>query len=293
MKKSEIYIAPELIIPELQKEIERSTSSPCRSHSKNLPQTIPIVLVSPLRTNISSTFRFKFKSTPAASSRLTMRVLISGAGVAGPTLAWFLARTGARVTVVEKSRKLLPHGQNVDLQGSAVTAVRKMGLLDEVRRCNTKETGTQFIDLDGKPFASFPIKEGSSASPTSEYEILRADLAALLFEATKDHPHVEYLFGTTITEVITNDDDTVKVNLSNGETQEFDLLVAADGQWSKVRKQCFPPASVKSVHTGMYAVYFTIPRLSIDNTLWNIYVALKSRIVAVRPDPHGESPSAR
>lgn len=208
--------------------------------------------------------------------------------MAGPTLAWFLARAGTRVTVVEKSKVLLPHGQNVDLQGSAVATIKRMGLLDEVKRRNTKETGTQFINSKGKPFASFSIKEGSSASLSSEYEILRGDLAALLFEATRDHPNVEYLFGTTITNVVSNDDKSVAVELSNGETHEFDLLVAADGQWSKLRKQCFAPKSVKSVHTGMYAVYFTVPRESTDNDLWNIYVGLNSRIVTVRPDPHGE-----
>ncbi|KAF2830843.1 FAD/NAD(P)-binding domain-containing protein [Ophiobolus disseminans] len=218
---------------------------------------------------------------------ILMRVLISGAGVAGPTLAWHLAKAGTHVTIVEKAKSLLPHGQNVDLQGSAVTVVRAMGLLDEVRRRNTKETGTQFIDPTGKPFAAFPIKEGSYASLSSEYEILRGDLAALLFDATRNHPNIEYLFETTITEVVTNNDDTVKVELSNREAQEFDLLVAADGQWSKIRKQCFPSESVKSIHTGMYAVYFTIPREPSDNDLWNVYVALKSRIVTVRPDPYG------
>jgi 2-polyprenyl-6-methoxyphenol hydroxylase-like FAD-dependent oxidoreductase len=218
-----------------------------------------------------------------------MRVLISGAGIAGPSLAHFLAKSGAQVTIVEKAKSLLPHGQNVDLQGSAVTAVKRMGLLDEVRRHNTKETGTQFINPAGKPLAHFPIKEGASASLSSEFEILRGDLAAILYEATKDHPGVEYVFGTTIEEVLSNDDSSVKVRLSSGEVREFDLLVASDGQWSRVRKQVFEPESITTIHTGMYAVYYTIPREKDDNDLWNIYVALKSRIVAVRPDPYGKT----
>jgi 2-polyprenyl-6-methoxyphenol hydroxylase-like FAD-dependent oxidoreductase len=218
-----------------------------------------------------------------------MRVLISGAGIAGPTLAWFLAKTGARVTIVEKSNSILPHGQNIDLQGSAVTAVKKMGLMEQVRRFNTTEKGSQFIDPKGRPFAQFPINEGEgrSASLTSEFEILRGDLAAILYEATKDHPDINYLFGTTIKEVVSNDNDTVKVQLSDGEVKEFDLLVAADGQWSKVRKHCFPPESVNVVDTNMYAVYYTVPRLPSDNNWWNIYVALESRIITLRPDPHG------
>jgi 2-polyprenyl-6-methoxyphenol hydroxylase-like FAD-dependent oxidoreductase len=222
-----------------------------------------------------------------------MRVLISGAGIAGPTLAWFLARAGAHITILEKSKALYPHGQNVDIQGSAVTAIKKMGLLDEVRRRNTKETGTQFINPNGKSFASFPVTEGVAASLTSEFEILRGDLAAILYDATKHHPNVDYKFDTTIENVLSNDNDSVKVELSNGEKQVYDLLVAADGQWSRVRKQCFPPESVKAKHMGMYAVYYTVPRVPSDNDMWNIYVALKSRVITTRPDPYGKTSEER
>ena len=216
-----------------------------------------------------------------------MHVLISGAGVAGPTLAWFLAKAGARITVVERSPCLLPHGQNVDIQGNALTIVKKMGLMDQLRRFNTTEKGTLFIDPKGQPFAPFPINEGSSISLTSEFEILRGDLAAVLYESTKEHPNVDYLFSTTIKKVASNDDINVKVELSNGEVREFDLLVAADGQWSKIRKQCFPPEQVEVVDFGMYTCYWTIPRLPSDNDWWNIYVALDSKLFSLRPDPHG------
>ncbi|KAL5116388.1 hypothetical protein ACEQ8H_005736 [Pleosporales sp. CAS-2024a] len=216
-----------------------------------------------------------------------MHVLISGAGIAGPALAFFLAKTGARITVVEKAKALLPHGQNVDVTGSAVTVLKRMGLLDQVRRHNTKETGTQFISAKGQPFASFPITEGSSASLSSEFEILRGDLAAILHNATKDHPNIEYMFDTTIQKVASKEKDCVKVELSSGETRQYDVLVAADGQWSKVRKQCFPSGAVTTVNKGMYVAYWTVPRLPTDNDMWNIYIALESRIVTIRPDPHG------
>ena len=100
-----------------------------------------------------------------------MRVLISGAGIAGPTVAWFLAKAGARVSIVEKAPRLLPYGQNIDITGSAIAIIKKMGLLEEVRRLNTTEKGTQFIDSRGHPFAPFPVKGG--ADFTSEFEILR------------------------------------------------------------------------------------------------------------------------
>ncbi|KAF1845723.1 FAD/NAD(P)-binding domain-containing protein [Cucurbitaria berberidis CBS 394.84] len=217
-----------------------------------------------------------------------MHVLISGAGIAGPTLAWWLAKTGARITIVEKAHSLLSHGQNIDISGSARTIIKKMGLRDKILELNTTEKGAQFIDTDGRPFASFPVREGgAAASLTSEWEILRGDLASVFYEATKDFPNVEYVFGTTISKVVSNDNTSVKVEFSNGQTQEYDLLVAADGQWSKVRKQCFPPEAITVIDKNMYVGYWTIPRLPVDNEYWNIYQALGSRMVTTRPDPHG------
>ncbi|CAG8979440.1 hypothetical protein HYALB_00011953 [Hymenoscyphus albidus] len=217
---------------------------------------------------------------------MPIHVLISGAGVAGPALAWFLAKSGSRVTIVEKAHTSFSHGQNIDIKGSAVQVIKKMGLLEEVRRFNTTEMGTQFIDSKGKPFAPFPVQKGLGASFTSEYEILRGDLAEVFHQATKDHPDIKYYFGTTIKNVISNNDTSVEVELSSGDTQQFDLLVAADGQWSKVRKQCFPSDSVKMIDLGMYSTYWTVPRLPSDNSWWNIYLALKSRDIHLRPDPH-------
>jgi 2-polyprenyl-6-methoxyphenol hydroxylase-like FAD-dependent oxidoreductase len=216
-----------------------------------------------------------------------MRVLVSGAGIAGPTLAWWLAKAGAHVTILEKNRTFLPHGQAIDIVGSALRVIRQMGLVDEVKRYNTTEAGTRLINPKGNPFACFPIKEGTQVSFTSEFEILRGDLAKVLYKAAKSYPNVEFLLGTTVTKVVSNDDETVKVSLSSGEVREFDLLVAADGQWSKVRKQCFPSESIEVVDKNMYAVYYTMPRLPSDNDMWNVYMTLPSKVITIRPDPHG------
>ncbi|KAJ8114614.1 hypothetical protein OPT61_g3549 [Boeremia exigua] len=217
----------------------------------------------------------------------TMRVLISGAGVAGPTLAFFLAKTGSRITVAEKASALLPHGQNVDVTGSAVTVVKKMGLFDELKRHHTKEKGTQLIDPRGRPFAPFPVREGAITSFTSEFEILRGDMARIVWGASRAQTNVEYVFGTTVQKVLENSDAGVKVQMSDGAVREFDLLVAADGQWSKIREQCFRPESVEVVDKGMYVVYFTVPRLEEDNDWWNVFFGLQSRIITLRPDPYG------
>jgi len=129
---------------------------------------------------------------------MPLTILISGAGIAGSTLAFLLAKTGARITVVEKAKSLLPHGQNVDIQGSALLAVAKMGLMDQVLAANTSEKGSQFVDAKGNPVALFPMREDSAVSLTSQFEILRGDLAKILYEAAEVHPNVNYLFDTTI-----------------------------------------------------------------------------------------------
>ncbi|KAF1931507.1 FAD/NAD(P)-binding domain-containing protein [Didymella exigua CBS 183.55] len=198
-----------------------------------------------------------------------------------------LIQDGARIAIVEKGPALLPHGQNVDITGVAMTVIKKMGLFDEVKRYHTQEEGTQLVDHNGRPLASFPIKENSIASFTSEFEILRGDMAKILWEASRAQTSTEFLFDTTIQQVLHNDDDSVKIELSNGSVQEFDLLVVADGQWSKLRKQVFVPESVNVIDKNMYVVYFTVPKTKTDNKWWNVYIGLQSRIITLRPDPHG------
>jgi 2-polyprenyl-6-methoxyphenol hydroxylase-like FAD-dependent oxidoreductase len=215
-----------------------------------------------------------------------MHVLISGAGIAGSTAAWFLAKAGARVTVVEKAHELLPHGQSVDVNGSAISVIKKMGLFEEIRRRHTTEAGTIFIDSKTRQFAPLPAGP-KGLSPTSEFEILRGDLAKILYEAARSFANVEYRFDTTIKEVTSNSDDSVEVILSNGSKESFNVLITADGQWSKIRKQVFPEDAVTVNDRGMYATYWTIPRTSEDNDWWSIYQALDSRIVTIRPDPYG------
>lgn len=211
---------------------------------------------------------------------------MSGAGIAGPTLAWWLSRLGAKVTIVEKASSMLAQGQNIDVHGTALNVINKMGLLHEIRKHNTTEKGTCFVDPNGKLFAHFPV-EGSAGSPTSEFEILRGDLADVLYNAAKSLPDVEFNFGTTIEEVLENSQERVRVRLSSGDEQEYDILVAADGQWSRVRKQVFGEDAVTVVDKNCFCIYATVPREEEDNDYWCIYQALNSRGLSTRPDNHG------
>lgn len=216
-----------------------------------------------------------------------MHVLISGAGIAGPTLAWFLAQVDIRCTIVERSEDIRPYGQSIELQATALQAFKKTGLWKQVRQRHTTEKGTQFVNSQGRPFAAFPVREGLQASFTSAFEILRGDLADILYQATQDLPNVTYRFSTIVARVLSNDPKGVHVEFNDGSSGSFDLLVAADGQWSKVRAQVFDPSTITTFHKGMYGAYWTIPRIPSDNDWWNIHLALGRRIMALRPDPYG------
>ncbi|MCO5585457.1 hypothetical protein L7F22_039390 [Adiantum nelumboides] len=221
-----------------------------------------------------------------------MRVLISGAGIAGPILAYHLSKgINAQVTVLERSEKLLAQGQNIDIRGTAMKVIRNMGLYEELKKRNTTEIGCQFVTGKGKPIASFPVwiegVETKCPSPTSEYEILRGDLADMLYQSTIHDKNIQYKFSVTVEKVLENNENSVKVLLSNGEEIEYDIVVAADGQWSKLRKQCFDAEDLQVIDKNMYIGYWTAPRDSTDTDWWRIYHATKSRLISLRPDPYG------
>lgn len=208
-------------------------------------------------------------------------VLISGASIAGPTLAFWLAKYGFEVTVVERSNSLRMGGQNLDVRGAGRAIVRKMGIEKEILAANTGEIGLQFVNKDNKVEAEFPSDGGDSF--TSEAEILRGDLVNILYNCTKDS--VKYIFGKHIESLEQNLSD-VKVTYSTGETGVFDLLIAADGVRSSTRKLIFG-AEPKLKFVGLYNAWFTIPKINSDTNWARWYTATGSRVILIRPDNHG------
>lgn len=130
------------------------------------------------------------------------RVLISGASIAGPALAYWLNRYGYDTVVVERAAELRTGGQNVDVRGAGREVTRRMGLEDAVRAATTGEVGTRFVGPTGATVAEFPAGTSDSGGATAELEILRGDLARLLVERTTaagPGGGTEYRFGDRIT----------------------------------------------------------------------------------------------
>ncbi|KAI8719692.1 FAD-binding-3 domain-containing protein [Fusarium sp. LHS14.1] len=127
-----------------------------------------------------------------------LRVLICGGGCAGPALAFWLARDGHHVTVVERFPALRATGAQIDLREQGIEVVKRMGLLDAVRSRLVDEAGVSFVDSNGKVMGTIMANtSGKGAqSLTSEYEIMRGDLVRLLYDETKDD--VNYVFNKTV-----------------------------------------------------------------------------------------------
>ncbi|MBE8525435.1 FAD-dependent monooxygenase [Amycolatopsis sp. H6(2020)] len=189
----------------------------------------------------------------------TKTVLVSGAGIAGPSAAHWLHRGGYRVTVVESAPALRPGGQAVDFRGEQVKLLAAMGVLDEIRRYETAMGEQTVLGLDGRPALTVP-----GAAWSGEVEILRGDLARILYEHTADH--TEYVFGDRVTS-LTETADGVEVTFRHGAPRKFDLVVGADGVHSGVRAAAFGPEQDFRRDLGFGIAGYTAPNhLGLDHT---------------------------
>ncbi|WP_328644677.1 FAD-dependent monooxygenase [Amycolatopsis sp. NBC_00348] len=186
-------------------------------------------------------------------------VLVSGASIAGPSAAYWLHRSGYRVTVVETAPELRPGGQAVDFRGEQVKLLAAMGVLGDVRRFETAMGEQTVLGLDGKPQLSVP-----GAAWSGEVEILRGDLARVLYEHTADY--TEYVFGDRVRS-LTERADGVEVTFRRGAPRKFDLVVGADGVHSGVRAAAFGPERDFRRDLGFGIAGFTAPNhLGLDHT---------------------------
>jgi 2-polyprenyl-6-methoxyphenol hydroxylase-like FAD-dependent oxidoreductase len=183
-------------------------------------------------------------------------ILISGAGVAGPALAHWLAGNGYRVVIVELAPGIRPGGQTVDLRGAGRAVVERMGLLDQMVDRSLAQRGIAWVRADGSRRAEMPVEAFDGNGVVSKLEILRGDLVDVLYQDTKDR--VEYRFDTRIEE-LNQKEDAVEASLSDGTTLPADLVVGADGPHSAVRRLAFGPEEQFVKPLGGYHAWFTAP----------------------------------
>jgi 2-polyprenyl-6-methoxyphenol hydroxylase-like FAD-dependent oxidoreductase len=186
-------------------------------------------------------------------------ILISGASVAGPALAYWLHRYGFRPTVVERAPQLRGGGYAVDFRGAVhLSVLAKMGLLDHIRAAQTHLSATTYVDADGRPVARMPAEIFAG-----DVEILRGDLGRILYQATRES--TEYLFGDSITG-LRQDDDGVHVTFEHAAPHTFDLVIGADGLHSAVRRLAFADQPDPVHDLGLYVSIFSVANsLGVDH----------------------------
>jgi 2-polyprenyl-6-methoxyphenol hydroxylase-like FAD-dependent oxidoreductase len=169
---------------------------------------------------------------------MTRTVLISGASIAGPALAFWLHRHGFRPVVVERAASVRAGGYPIDVRATALGVVRRMGLLPALREAHIDTRRSTFVDARGRAIARLTPDEFTGRPEGPDVELPRGDLAHLLFERTRDD--VEYLFEDTIT-ALDQDVDAVHVTFRHGPPRTVDAVVGADGLHSAVRGLVFGP----------------------------------------------------
>ncbi|MEU9591766.1 FAD-dependent monooxygenase [Streptomyces sp. NPDC048219] len=186
-----------------------------------------------------------------------MRILVSGASIAGPVVAYWLTRHGFSVTVVERAPALRRTGGHaVDLFRPAMNISEKMGVLPRVEELATR-TNRMTVCAEG---SRRPVRADLSkifhAASDRHLEIMRDDLSEIYYDAARDD--VEYVFGDSITEISPHGE----VRFENGAPRRFDLVIGADGLHSTVRRLVFGEESRFSTSTGARLAVLTLPNVS-------------------------------
>lgn len=198
-----------------------------------------------------------------------MKILVSGASIAGPAVAYWLQRYGFDVTIVERADRLRGGGYPIDIRGTALQVVERMGILPQLRAAHIDTRAISFVNPDGSPIVTLRPVEFIGGDESRDLEIPRGDLAAVLYGATRDK--VDYRFQDWITS-LEEDADGIDVGFHSGNQERFDLVVAADGVHSTTRALRFGPEEPLHRYLGYCFAGFTLPNefgLSHEGVIWN------------------------
>jgi 2-polyprenyl-6-methoxyphenol hydroxylase-like FAD-dependent oxidoreductase len=187
-------------------------------------------------------------------------VLISGAGVAGPALAYWLHRQGFRPTVVERAPALRDGGYKVDVRGAATEVLKRMGVYEAAHALDTGMREITYVQKDGRPIARMDANL-LMGRRGDDIEIMRTDLTRVLHDATADD--VEYVFGDSIA-ALDDTGDGVDVTFAGGGRRRFASVIGADGLHSATRRLVM--GEVPLTYLGAYISIFSVPNhLGIDH----------------------------
>lgn len=185
----------------------------------------------------------------------TRSALISGAGIAGPVLAFWLTEAGWDVTVVERAERLRTSGYPIDIRGTAIEVVERMGLSTQIAAHRYQHVPLQVLTPGGRRLCRLDLGQLANDAEAGDVEITRGELTRILFDASADR--AECLFGDSIT-ALTDTGDGVDVTFSRHGHRRFDVVIGADGIHSKVRALAFGPDARYLHHLDAYVTIWDI-----------------------------------
>lgn len=198
-------------------------------------------------------------SRDASETRTGPKVLVSGAGFAGLTSAFWMLRLGYQVIVVERSPGLKKGGTPVDIKDDTIGIVERMGILDAIREKSLPPRLVEFTNIDGGVDVRLEPEPVGVDGPGDGYEIPRDDLLEILFAEIEGD--VEMRFNDSIT-TLTDIPGGVRASFRDGRDGEFDIVLGCDGNHSTVRTMCFGP---EAEYSHFLNNYFTVA--IVDETL--------------------------
>ena len=184
-----------------------------------------------------------------------MKVLISGGGIAGPTLAYWLQRSGHEVLLVEQSPQLRSGGYAIDFWGIGYAIAEKMGLIPHIRELGYRVREVRLVDRHGRKRGGFAVDIFSRMTHDRFTTVRRSDLAATIYRAIEGK--VETIFGDSIAS-IEDEGDRVRVGFDHAAPREVDLVVGADGLHSRVRELAFGPEAGFEASLGYHVAAFEV-----------------------------------
>jgi len=183
-----------------------------------------------------------------------IKILVVGAGIAGPAICYWLRRFGFSPVLIEKASSIRKGGQALDIRGIATHLAREMGIYDQVCDMRTRIECGRFVDATGKVLHE-EHGEKFGFRQDDEVEILRGDLVEILMKKIADIPcH----FNRSVVSLQQNADNVI-VNFKDGKVEYYDIVIAADGIHSATRRMIFDKNEYQIVHLGSYLSTFTIP----------------------------------
>jgi len=180
-------------------------------------------------------------------------VLISGAGIAGPALAFWLKAGGFEPTLIERAPALRPGGYVIDFWGLGYDIAERMGLIGEINRIGYHVQEMRIVDDAGRRLAGFGTRVFSELTGGRYVTLQRSDLSRLLFDRIKGD--TEILFDDEIV-AIEERSDHVRVELKHAGLRRYDYVIGADGLHSAVRKLAFGPRSQFETDLGYRVAAF-------------------------------------